>query len=85
MIYQGDSLRVAHYLEDDMAEKTKCGYCKNCQCETLIYKPKVNHWAHGLASLILINWWIPWFIVWFAASFFNFLTGYRCKKCGKTI
>lgn len=66
-------------------QKYKNGYCQHCQAETIVIKPKVNHLLHGLASLILINWFIPWFLIWFAAIFFNVLTGYRCSACGKVV
>lgn len=66
-----------------MAEKLIDGYCNSCGCDRVLYKPKVNHLAHGLASLILFNWFIPWFLVWFSAIFFNVFTGYRCKTCNR--
>lgn len=66
-------------------QKIKNGYCQHCKTDRIVMKPKVNHLLHGLASLILINWWIPWFLIWFAAIFFNALTGYRCSVCGRVV
>ena len=55
----------------DVAVKQIQHFCANCNTKRLFAKPGVNHLLHGIASLVLINFWIPWFLVWIAATILN--------------
>ena len=66
-----------------MADKQIQHFCVNCNTQRLFTKPGVNHLLHGIASLVLINFWIPWFLVWIAATIINWGRAYRCSACGQ--
>ncbi|MDD2736073.1 MAG: hypothetical protein PHF56_19240 [Desulfuromonadaceae bacterium] len=67
-----------------MAAKQIQHFCPTCYMQRLYSKPGVSHILHGIASLVLINFFIPWFLVWIAATVINWGKNYRSSVCGET-
>jgi hypothetical protein len=66
-----------------MAVKQIQHFCPTCNMQRLYSKTGVSHILHGIASLVLINFWIPWFLVWIGATVINWGKSYRCSVCGQ--
>lgn len=77
------SLAGAKEREVEMAIKQIQHYCTTCNTQRLYTKQGVNHLLHGITSLVLINFWIPWFLVWIGATIVNTGKAYRCSVCGQ--
>ena len=65
-----------------MATKQIQHFCQTCNMQRLYTKQGVSHILHGIASLVLINFFIPWFLVWIIATLINSGKAYRCSVCG---
>ena len=60
-----------------MAEQYKSGFCKDCNEQRKVARPKINHILHLILSIITAGIWL---IVWLGISIR--VGGWRCDECG---
>lgn len=62
-----------------MANAEKSAYCKSCDAQRKVTRPKANHVLHLILTLITVGLWA---IVWIGVAVK--IGGWRCDTCGST-
>lgn len=62
-----------------MADSQLSGWCKYCQQQQLMVKPRINHVLHLILTLVTLG---VWGIVWIGLGLMSALKRYRCSQCG---
>ena len=60
-----------------MGMEYKSGFCKKCEQQRKVERPKTNHILHLLLSVITAGIWL---IIWIGVSIK--FGGWRCETCG---
>jgi len=62
-----------------MAEEYKSAFCKNCDEQRKVARPKTNHILHLLLTIVTAGLWL---IIWIGVAIK--FGGWRCDTCGST-
>ncbi len=54
-------------------------YCLTCQRQTLHIKPRINHTAHLIGTIVTVGMWS---VVWLAVGLANSAELVACSQCG---
>lgn len=62
-----------------MATSAKAGFCKKCDSNRKLERPRANHILHLILTILTAGLWI---IVWILVGLQ--IGGWRCSTCGST-
>lgn len=62
-----------------MANTERSGYCKMCEAQRKVTRPKANHVLHLILTIITLG---VWGFIWLGVAVQ--FGGWRCDTCGST-
>lgn len=62
-----------------MSEQIKSGFCRVCDSQQKVTRPRANHLLHFFLSVVTCGFWL---VVWLGSAVQ--FGGWRCSKCGSS-